>query len=103
MAPTILITQLIYIASGQETVFDEFESVAIPVISKYNGRLLLRVRPTPDNFIEQQIEQPYEIHLAEFATEEDYENFKLDEERQKFLHLKERSIRSVMLIKGSQV
>ena len=38
----LLITQLIYIIDGQEKVFDEFESIAIPTILKYNGRLLLR-------------------------------------------------------------
>jgi hypothetical protein len=31
----ILITQLIYIIEGQEKVFDEFESIAIPIIQKY--------------------------------------------------------------------
>ena len=40
------ITQLIYIKQGQEKVFDQFEEIAMPLISKYNGRLLLRVRPT---------------------------------------------------------
>ncbi|MBX7181983.1 MAG: hypothetical protein K1X82_07715 [Bacteroidia bacterium] len=52
----ILITQLIYIIDGQEKVFDEFESIAIPTILKYNGQLLLRVRPTKDNFIESNID-----------------------------------------------
>jgi hypothetical protein len=58
----IYITQLIYIKEGQESVFHQFEDIAIPIISKYNGRLLLRVRPTEDTFIEQDIDQPYEIH-----------------------------------------
>ena len=99
----IFVTQLIYIIKGQEKVFDEFEKVAIPTISNYNGRLLFRVRPTPSTFIENQIEQPYEIHLAEFDTEQDFENFKQDEERKKFLHLKEQSIKSVILIKGEKL
>jgi len=33
----------------------------------------------------------------------DFENFKHDEERKKFLHLKEQSIQSVLLIKGTKV
>jgi uncharacterized protein (DUF1330 family) len=97
----IFITQLVYIKEGQETVFDQFEDIAIPAILKYNGRLLLRVRPTETSFIEYCIEKPYEIHLVEFAAEQDFENFKQDEERKKFLHLKEQSIKSVMLIKGA--
>ena len=96
----IYITQLIYIQQGQEKVFHEFEDVAIPIISKYNGRLLLRIRPTEDSFIENEIEKPYEIHLVEFDNEEDFKSFMHDEERKKFLHLKEQSIKSVLLIKG---
>lgn len=99
----IFITQLVYIKEGQETVFHQFEEIAIPAILKYNGRLLLRVRPTENAFIEYHIDQPYEIHLVEFAAEEDFENFKHDEERKKFLHLKEQSIQSVILIKGIKI
>ncbi len=69
----ILITQLIYIIEGQEKVFDEFESIAIPTILKYNGRLLFRIRPTVDNYIESNINQPYEIHLVEFKTSQDFD------------------------------
>ncbi len=64
----IVITQLIYIAEGQEKVFHQFEDIAIPTILKYNGRLLLRVRPTENSFIENHMEKPYEIHLVEFDT-----------------------------------
>lgn len=96
----ILITQLIYIIEGQEKVFDEFESFAIPTILKYNGRLLLRIRPTDDNFIESHIEQPYEIHLVEFKTQQDFDNFKQDEERKKFLHLRAQSVKTSILIQG---
>ena len=41
----IYITQLIYIKEGQENIFHQFEDVAISIISKYNGQLLLRIRP----------------------------------------------------------
>jgi uncharacterized protein (DUF1330 family) len=99
----IYITQLIYIIEGQEKVFDEFESVAIPIILKYNGKLLLRVRPTENNFIERHIEKPYEIHFVEFVTQQDFDNFMKDEERKKFLHLKEQSIKTSILIKGTKL
>ncbi|CAN5449848.1 hypothetical protein BH10BAC2_BH10BAC2_33620 [soil metagenome] len=96
----IFITQLIYIEEGQEAIFDQFEDIAIPAIVKYNGKLLIRVRPDESNIVEASIERPYEIHLVEFAAEQDFTNFMQDEERKKFLHLKEQSIRSVILIKG---
>jgi len=99
----IYITQLIYINDGEEAVFNEFEAVAIPIISKYNGRLLLRLKPARATVIESSIETPYEIHLVAFENDEDYENFKQDKDRKQFLHLKERAIRSSLIIKGFEV
>lgn len=99
----IYITQLIYLKAGQEKVFDQFEDLAIPAIAKYNGRLLLRLRPTGDSFIESSIEKPYEIHLVEFDSEQDFENFKNDKERKNFLHLKEQSIKTSTLIRGTMI
>ncbi len=99
----LFITQLIYIKEGQENIFHQFEDIAIPIILKYNGQLLLRVRPDENSFIESNIEKPYEIHLAAFATEGDFENFMQDEERKQFLHLKEQSIKAMTLIKGTKI
>ena len=96
----IYITQLIYIKEGQENVFHEFEDIAIPIIPKYNGRLLLRIRPGENTFIEYSIDKPYEVHLVEFDSEQDFENFKQDKERMKFLHLKDQSIKASILFKG---
>ncbi|GAB1855377.1 hypothetical protein MHTCC0001_02110 [Flavobacteriaceae bacterium MHTCC 0001] len=94
------ITQLIYVVKGKEAVFHQFEDMAIPLISKYNGRLTLRIRPNNTSVIESNIEVPYEIHFVEFDTKQDFENFKNDEERKTFLHLKNTSIRSSVLIQG---
>ena len=99
----IFITQLIYIKEGQENIFDQFEDIAIPAISKYNGKLLLRLRPADSAVISSSVEKPYEIHLVEFAAQQDFEHFMQDEERKKFLHLKEQSIKSVVLIKGEKL
>lgn len=99
----LFITQLIYIIDGQEAVFHQFEAIAIPAISNYNGRLLLRVRPDASSFIEHTIDKPYEIHLVEFDSEQDFKNFMQDEERKKFLHLKEQSIKASILIQGTKL
>lgn len=96
----IYITQLIYINKDQEKLFDEFENIAIPIILKYKGKLLLRIRPTDNNYIENHIDKPYEMHLIEFETQQYFENFLKDKERMKFLHLKEKSIKSSILIQG---
>lgn len=94
------ITQLIYIRDGQEAVFNAFEAVAIPVISKYKGQLLLRLRPDATSIIESGMEVPYEMHLVVFESREDFEAFTTDPERKQFLHLKQQSIRSSLLIGG---
>lgn len=99
----LYITQLIYIQPGQEEVFDQFEAVAIPLIARYNGRLLLRLRPHDASVIEHSIEKPYEVHLVEFDGEQDFAAFMRDEERKKFLHLKEQSIRAAWLIRGEKL
>ena len=96
----IHLTQLIYIKEGKEETFHEFEKIAIPTILKYNGRLTLRIRPENTSVIENNVEVPYEIHLVEFKTQKDFDNFKRDEERKKFIHLKEESVRSTILIQG---
>jgi len=99
----IYITQLIYIREGQEDVFHQFEEIAIPTISKYNGRLLLRIRPNDNSFIEYSVEKPYEIHLVAFDNEQDFENFKQDRDRIKYLHLKEQSVKASILYLGKKL
>lgn len=99
----IYITQLIYIKKGQEAIFHQFENIAIPIIAKYNGQLLLRVRPTDETIIEIGIEKPYEIHLVSFESESDFKGFMQDEARKQSLHLKEQAIRLSVLYKGQQL
>lgn len=99
----IYFTQLIYIKPGREHVFHEFESLAIPLIARYNGSLMLRLRPAESEIIERNISAPYEVHLVSFPTDQDFENFMNDKDRKGFLHLKEDSIESSMLIRGGQL
>jgi hypothetical protein len=96
----IYLTQLIYIHPGQEQAFHQFEDVAIPLIGKYNGKLLLRTRPAAESQVAGEWEPPYEIHLVSFENEADFEAFKLDKGREKVLHLKDASVRKILLVKG---
>ncbi len=99
----IYITQLIYIKDGEEETFHQFEDHAIPIIKNYKGELLLRVRPDKESYIEKSIEAPYEIHIITFESDDDFQNFMHDEERKKYLHLKEKSIKASLLVKGEQL
>lgn len=96
----IYLTQLIYVKPGQESVFDEFEKIAIPIVNKYNGKMLLRTRI--ENVIDSSIGQPYEIHLVAFESEDDFQNFLKDDERARVMHLKDQSVDKVVLYKGSK-
>jgi hypothetical protein len=61
------------------------------------------VRPGQEAYIESTIENPYEIHFVEFETDNDFSNFMQDEERKRFLHLKDKSIKSTFLVKGTKL
>jgi hypothetical protein len=98
----LYITQLIYIQEGQEAIFDQFEAVAIPIIPKYGGELVLRIRPGDGSKIGGIAEMPYEVHLVSFPDQEAFTRFMLDEERKQFLDLKIRSIARADLIVGNK-
>lgn len=96
----VYITQLIYLQPGQEDTFLEFESVAIPLMEAYNGQMILRLKPGADSIIQSVGEIPYEVHFLAFGSDADLNRFLQAPERQEFLHLKEKSIRSVVMVKG---
>lgn len=96
----IYITQLVYIKAGQEKVFEQFEARAIPAIARYNGQMLLRIRPAENSFIEYAMEKPFEVHLVAFDGEKDFQDFMQDKERLEYLHLKEQSVERSILIRG---
>jgi len=97
----IYLTQLVYLHPGKEAVFHEFEDVAIPLIAKYRGVLMLRLRPSAASIVASNVEVPYEIHLVSFESADDFARFAEDDERRKFLHLKNESVRATLLIKGA--
>ena len=93
-------TQLIYVKKGQEDQFLLFESHVLPLLKKYNGTMIYRVRPSNDAVIESTIGQPYELHFVTFPTREDFVAYSKDPERLQYLHLKEASIEKAVLIEG---
>ena len=97
----VFITQLVYVHPGKEAVFDEFEAIAIRLIGRHGGELLLRLRPTPGDVIAGSIDLPYEIHLIRFPSDEALASFTADPERQRLLHLKNDSVRSSLVVRGS--
>jgi hypothetical protein len=97
----IYVTQLVYLNEGQEQAFHQFEDVAIPLIEKYNGTLLLRLRPTPDTYVGGTLELPYEVHFVSFPTQADLDAFKQDKTRERVLHLKDASVSRVIQVQST--
>ena len=100
----IYITQLIFVNQGEEETFLKFESFAIPLIEKCNGKVIYRIRPDENDFVDNdQSEIPYEIHFISFDSEKDLNNFLNNDERLKHMHLKEKSVKSMLLVKGEKM
>lgn len=97
----LYLTQLIFVRAGHEAAFREFEDVVLPLLPRYGGELVLRLRPGPDAVIATSSKAPYEVHVLRFANEADIERYASDELRQRHLHLKDASVESVLLIKGT--
>ena len=99
----LFLTQFVYVYPGKETTFHAFEEIALPLIAKHGGDLLLRVRPTSDSVVAASIAIPYEIHLVCFSSEEDLRAFSEDEARQRVLHMKNESVRATILVQGTSI
>lgn len=99
----IYITLLIFIEEGKETIFQEFEKLALSTLKEFNGRLLLRLRPNDSSVVSVEGECPYEMHFLSFASNDDFIAYTKDSRRKEFLHLKEQSIKATLLVKGEQL
>jgi hypothetical protein len=93
-------TQIIFIKDNEEDNFNLFESYVLPLLKKYNGSLLYRVRPEVDSVIKTTIGHPYELHLITFPTKADFKAYKDDKERMRHMHLKDAAVEQVLLIEG---
>lgn len=99
----IYLTQLIHIKEGMEETFHEFEDFAIPLLEQYKGLVMYRIRPGAESFVTAQAELPYEIHFITFPSESDFEAFMKDKSRLAFMHLKEKSVTTTLLVKGERL
>ena len=99
----VYVTQLVYVLEGREQQFLEFEATVLPLLAKYRGELVLRLRPDPAAFVAGSAELPYEVHVVRFATDEDLAAYVDDGDRRRVLSLKDTSVRSSMTIRGTLV
>ncbi len=99
----IYITQLVFVYEGKEEIFKDFEDIVLPLMKQYGGKLLYRIRPDVESVLVAEGDQPYEIHVVSFESEEGLQEYSQDPVRSKFLHLKEASVKSQLILKGSQI
>ncbi|MFC5410260.1 DUF1330 domain-containing protein [Larkinella bovis] len=93
-------TQILFVKPGQETVFHSFEDQVLPLLARYNGELVYRVRPSESAVVTTTFGYPYEIHLVTFPAKADFEAYRDDPQRLQFIDLKNQSIDRVLLIEG---
>lgn len=94
----IYLTQVIYVHEGREQTFAEFEAIVLPLLAKYRGELVLRLRADK---IAGSADAPHEVHIIKFESEDDLARYSNDPVRQQALHLRTDSVRSSVLIKGA--
>ena len=95
------IAQLIYLNDGGEKDFLEYESLVLPLLEKYNGKLEFRIRPAAENFIYPiESELPYELHIVSFETKADFLKFKDDPVRTKHHELFQRAVKKVVVLES---
>ncbi len=95
------ITQVIYLNEGGEKDFLEYESLVLPLLEKYNGKLEFRIRPAAENFIYPvKNELPFELHIVSFETKADFLKFKDDPVRTKHLELFQRAVKRIVVIES---
>ncbi len=98
----VYLTQLIYVHEGREAMFEEFEAIVLPLLSKHHGQLLLRLRPDRASKIAGTEELPYELHVVSFESDDDRVRYSNDAERARVLHLKEQSVARTLVLEGTQ-
>ena len=99
----IYYTQLIFVRKGYELQFQLFEEKVLPLLKGHNGELVYRIRPDKNSVIESKGQIPYEIHLVVFKSVADFDHYKNDPERLKFMELKNNSVEKIILIEGKEI
>ena len=99
----IYFTQLVFITSGHEQQFNLFEEKVLPLLKSHNGELLYRIRPDKSSIVEGNRDMPHEVQLITFRSISDFEHYKNDPERLRFIELKNNSVKNVILIEGREI
>ena len=76
------------LSSADIALFEEHEAAVLPLLARYGGRLLQRVRS---------LDSAFEIHLIEFDRDDGFESYRNDPDRLATQPLFERSGAEIMM------
>ncbi|GGD16216.1 DUF1330 domain-containing protein [Hyunsoonleella pacifica] len=99
----IYITAFLFINEEKKDLYNQYESEVLPLLKNYKGKLIYRIQPNDDNYINVEEEKPFEIHFISFENEKGFTRFLNDKKRLSFNHLKEASIRTSFIVKGKKL
>lgn len=85
----IYYTLLLFVFSDKYEIFNEYEDKVLPLLTKYSGKLELRLKTNKSAY---ESDIPDEIHIISFKNESDFENFQNDKERKKYSRLFKSSV-----------
>ena len=96
----LFVTQLIFLREGQRESFEEYEDAVIPLLEKYRGQLMYRIKCHEDYVQCRLNEMPHEIHIISFPNQAALKNYLEDPKRQELANLREGIVRQDLSILG---
>ncbi len=99
MKEKLIIVALLFIHSGREAEFEQFETAAESIMHRYGGRIERRIGfpagADPN--------QPHEMHIVTFPDEGSFARYRADADLQALADLRTRAIRHTTLWIGSDL
>lgn len=99
MSGTILIVARLFIHSGREREFRQFETEAARVMGRHGGRIERVIRPLSAS---QEGPLPHEIHLVSFPSQEHFDAYRADAELAGLAPLRQAAIARTELVIGAE-
>lgn len=95
MSNRLSIVAALFIHSGCEVEFAQFETAAELIMQRYDGRLERRIGLAPS------LDEPHEVHLVTFPDRESFERYRADPDLLAMADLRTRAIRQTIAWVGS--
>ncbi len=97
--PKVVLVVSLFIHSGRETEFSQFETEAARIMKRYGGQIERVIRPTasmPSGTV------PHEIHLVSFPSTERFEAYRGDADLAQLASLRQAAIARTEIVFGEE-